>query len=140
MSGWLLVHVLALGAWIGCIATETVVEHAVRRDSERDYVASVHWPIDLYVETPAFVLVALSGVVLFSTAARDGMLFLKVGIGLLAVACNAVCVYVVWRRRAARALGDDAAYRRLDDLQHKLGAALVVLIVVTLALGAYRIS
>lgn len=139
MTGWLLVHLLALGVWIGCIATETIVEHSVRGEGERDYVASVHWPIDLYVETPAFLIVGLSGAVLWSTTPHDGMLSLKVALGLTAVACNAACVWVVWARRQARRRNDVAAYARLDDLQHKLGAALVVLILAALGLGAARI-
>ncbi|HMN71773.1 MAG TPA: hypothetical protein PKA55_07875 [Rhodoblastus sp.] len=138
MSLWLVLHLLALGAWIGCIATETIVEHSVRNDAERDYIADAHWPIDLYVETPAFLLVAISGGMLLRAAAADRLVWTMAGVGLLAIACNAACVTVVHRRRAARRRGDAPAYARLDDIQHKLGALLVALIVVALGAGIGR--
>ncbi|MGO9359786.1 MAG: hypothetical protein ACLP1D_19330 [Xanthobacteraceae bacterium] len=99
----------------------------------------MHWPIDLYVEAPAFILVAISGAVLWRSASIDRALVLMAVAGLLAIACNAVCVWVVHARRQARRRGDASAYARLDDLQHKLGAVLVLFIALALALGIHRI-
>ena len=138
MSGWLFLHILSLGVWIGCIATETIVEHGVKGEAQRDYVARIHWPIDLYVETPAFVVVALSGLMLWGRAAPDATLIAKVAAGGLAVLANALCVWVVHARRAARERGDVAVYARLDHIQHKIGGALVILIVVAFGIGLYR--
>ena len=138
MSLWLILHILALGVWIGCIATEAIVEHSVRDDAQRDYVADVHWPIDLYVETPAFLLTAVSGGMLLRNAATDWLLWAMAGASLAAVGCNAACVAVVLARRNSRRRGDTVAYARLDDLQHKLGALLVALLVVALATGFAR--
>jgi hypothetical protein len=138
MNGWLVLHLLALGAWIGCIATETIVEHSVRDDAERDYVARIHWPIDLYIEAPAFFLVTLTGLVLWQRTLPDPWLWTKAITGGLAVISNAVCVYVVRARAKARAGGASGEYERLDNLQHKLGGILVVLLVATLAIAIFR--
>jgi hypothetical protein len=138
VNSWLLLHLLALGIWIGCVATETIVEHSVRDDAARDYVARVHWPIDLYVEVPAFVLVSLSGFMLWRQAQPDVMLSIKVAAGSLGVLANIACVCIVWARARARAKCNAAGYRRLDDAQHKFGAVLVLLLATALGLGIYR--
>jgi hypothetical protein len=76
---------------------------------------------------------------LWRSAHIDRPLVLMALAGFLAVACNAVCVGVVHARRRARRRGDASAYARLDDLQHKLGAVLVLFIALALALGIHRI-
>jgi len=133
-----LVHLLSLGIWIGCIATETVVEHSVQDEHARDYVARVHWPIDLYVEVPAFMLVALSGLMLWRQSQPDLLLTVKAAAGVAGVFANAACVWIVCARARARTAANQAAYRRLDDAQHKFGAVLVALLAIALGLGLYR--
>jgi len=138
MTFWMSLHVVAVGVWIGCIATEAIVEHSVGSAAERDYVAAIHWPIDLYVEAPAFILVTISGASLWRSAPSYGALTLMGIAGLLAAGCNAACIWVVHARRQARQRGDASAYVRLDNLQHRLGAVLGVLIAVALGAGIYR--
>ena len=140
MTFWLFLHVSAIGVWIGCIATEAIVEHSVGTGTDRDYVAAVHWPIDVYVEIPAFILVTISGAALWRAVPSDGAVALMAVAGLLAAGCNVACVWVVRARRQARRNADASAYERLDHLQHRLGAVLGVLIAAALGLGIYRLA
>ncbi len=107
MSGWPLVHVLALGVWLGCVAVESVLEAFAHRDAAlRAAVARMHFWIDGLIEVPAFTLVAVSGVAMLRLELLHGAYALMVIAGSIAIAVNLWCVLPVVRRKAAADRGD----------------------------------
>lgn len=100
MSGWLFVHVFALGVWMGCVTIEAILETFAHRDAAlRAGVARIHFWIDMLAEIPAFTLVAVSGVALFDPTLMQGPYALMVIAGAVAIAVNVLCVLPVVRRR-----------------------------------------
>ena len=62
---------------------------------------------------------------------------LKVGFGLLAIAANVYCVWLVFKRQAYASTGDWTAFEKADHLQHKIGAVVLVAILAALCMGLY---
>ena len=133
----LLIHLLALGIWLGCILTEAAFEHTLPKDEifERA-VARLHVLVDVWIETPAFVVVLVSGALMLADSPGDTTFQIKVALGLVAVAINVWCVWLVFRRRALFERGEHAAARVVDNLQHKAGGVLLAVILAALAIGA----
>src|SRR5262245_28065874 len=135
-----LVHVLAVGFWLGIVAVETVLERSRGESRPRGYaVARYHELIDRYCEIPIVVVVLGTGLAMLDPARLSGWYLVKVVCGVIAVGANMVCVVpVVLRRRAADAdrLPDVIRYSRMIDLTGVIGipAALVAL-----GLGASRL-
>ena len=96
-------------------------------------LADLHKRVDVWIEIPAFVAVTVTGSLLLMRAVPSPMIHAKVALGLLAVATNMVCVGLVFARAKASHAGDWLRFDRLDHLQHKLGA--VVLLAMLGALG-----
>lgn len=72
---------------------------------------------------------------LLAQAAPSHWLYTKVAFGLLAVLTNAVCVGLVFARAKAAHGGNWEHFDRLDSLQHKLGAVVLLALLVALAIG-----
>lgn len=110
MNGWLFVHILALGVWLGCITIEAILETFAHRDAAlRAGVARIHFWIDMLAEVPAFTLVAVSGAMLLQPGLMQGHYALMVVAGSFAIAVNLLCVLpVVRRRHVANASADPA--------------------------------
>jgi uncharacterized membrane protein len=133
------VHIIAVGIWLGCVLTEALFERALLgagREQEL-LLAGLHRRVDLLVEIPAFVVALLTGALMLHNAAPSALLHVKIGFGLLAAAANAYCVWLVFRRFAHARAGRWAAFDRVDQLQHKFGAVVLVGIVVALSIGVY---
>jgi hypothetical protein len=118
MTGWQLVHVFALGVWLGCVTIESVLEAFGHRDPAlRPAVARIHFWIDMLVEVPAFALVAGSGAMMLRLELLHGAYALMVITGSIAIAVNLWCVLPVVRRRSAAesndAAGIEAQSRRI---------------------------
>lgn len=125
MSGLLLVHLMAVGAWLGCVACETVLEQS-RRDRElRTAVARYHYWIDLCVEIPLFTTVLVTGLLMIDPSRlADGLYLTKIIAGATAVAVNLYSFYPVSRRRRAAIAGDTRAvghYSRMIDRTVPIG-------------------
>lgn len=113
MNGWLFLHLLALGTWLGCILVEAILESLAQRDAALQAgVARAHFWIDMLAEIPAFTLVAVSGVAMLQPDRLHGDYAVMVVAGSLAIAVNVLCVLpVVRRRQLVLADGDVAATR-----------------------------
>lgn len=134
MSPWLILHVLAAGLWLGCIAVEVAFERMIpKTDGSRRLVAVLHERVDLAIEVPAFLLVLVSGAVLLAGAPSSGVLQVKLAAGSAAILANVYCVWLVIKRHWVAA--DAAEFERADARQHKVGALVVLLVLVTLALA-----
>lgn len=134
----LLVHLLFVGVWLGCVLTEALFERALLgqgRAQERILVG-LHKRVDVWIEIPAFVGVLISGGFLLSQSAWSSTLQIKIMLGLVAIAANIYCVRLVFRRAKAVDSDDWAQFEALDQLQHKWGAVVLVAILLALGLGA----
>lgn len=137
MRTLLFVHLTAIGIWIGCILVEAAFEHTIAKTGPlRAVVADLHVVVDIWIETPAFLTVLATGILMLPHAGLTTSLVVKIVIGLLAVAINAWCVWIVVRRRGLAHAGEIAAFDAIDHLQHKVGGLLLALIAVALAIGA----
>jgi len=133
----LLIHLVLVGVWLGCVLTEALFERALLgqgREQERILVG-LHKRVDVWIEIPAFAGVLISGAVLLSNVTWTPTLQVKILCGLLAIAANIYCVGLVFRRAKAADLGDWARFEALDHLQHKWGAVVLVGILLALGLG-----
>lgn len=133
MSGILLLHLMAVGAWLGTVACETVLEQSRRLPELREAVARYHYWIDIFVEIPLFTTVLVSGVIMLDPSRLgEGLYLTKIIAGSLAVATNLYSFYPVAMRRRAALVGDGKAaarYGRMIDRTVPVGlpAALLAL-------------
>jgi uncharacterized membrane protein len=140
MHSWLLpLHLVFVGLWLGCVLTEALFERALLgqgRDKEL-VLTALHKRVDLFIEIPAFTLVVLTGGLLLAGAPASALLHTKIGLALVAVITNIVCVHLVFKRdRLARA-GNWQAFEAIDHLQHKLGAVVLIGLLGALGIGLF---
>lgn len=113
MSSVLFLHILAIGAWIGCVGVEFVIERSrAGGPLDRAKAARLHLHTDLLVEAPIFTTVLVTGILLFDPAKLSALYAAKVLCGSGAVLTNAYSLYPVIRRHQAAKRRDDAAVRR----------------------------
>jgi uncharacterized membrane protein len=130
-------HLLFAGVWLGCVLTEALFERALLGKGRQQelILVELHKRVDLIIETPAFVAVLVSGILLYFQAEADWLLHTKIGIGLLAVATNVYCVRLVFLRATAAKLGVWKRFSHLDKQQHLYGALVLVALLVTAGIG-----
>lgn len=139
MSFLLVVHVLAAGLWLGCLATEIAFEKAMAVDAAaRGFVSRLHDRVDRFVEGPAFVTVLASGLALLPQVALTPGLLIKIGLGGAAVVLNVWCLKIVFDRASAAREGRVADWERLDHLQHRVGGGVTLLLVAAVLVGLGR--
>jgi hypothetical protein len=133
-------HLACVGIWLGCVLTEALFERALlgQGRAQELILVTLHKRVDLVVEIPAFVAVLLTGSLMLAAAPASALLSAKIGLGLLAIAANIYCVWLVFRRAQAAESGQWTEFARLDHLQHKFGAVVLLAIVAALILGLYR--
>ncbi|QDL52991.1 hypothetical protein [Rhodoferax aquaticus] len=143
MPSYLLpLHLVFVGVWLGCVLTEALFERALLgqgRAFELVLVA-LHKKVDLLIEIPAFVGVLVTGALMLHAAPPSNLLHLKAGLGVLAIAANAYCVWLVFRRGDAAQAGDWERFERIDHAQHTWGAVVLVGILAALGIGLYLFS
>ena len=130
MRSLLVVHVLSVGLWLGCLATEIAFEKLMEADeAARGFVSALHDRVDRFVEGPAFVLTLVTGLMLAWDVTWTPGLVAKVGLGGAAIGLNVWCLKIVFDRADAAREGRDDGWRRIDALQHKVGAGVAILLV-----------
>jgi hypothetical protein len=138
MSLMAVLHLTFAGVWLGCILVEVAFEHGSGGGSDmRLYISKLHWSVDKLIEIPAFAGVALTGCVLFAGAAMTPLLWTKTVFGAVAILFNIACVWLVRVRLAHAMRGDAEAWERADYWQHKLGAVVLIGLLVALGTGAH---
>ncbi len=138
----LALHLVFVGLWLGCVLTEALFERALLgqgRDKEL-ILTALHKRVDLFVEIPAFTLVVVTGAMLMASAPVSALLHAKLGFAALAINTNVYCVYLVFKRDRLARSGDWSAFEAADQLQHKLGAMVLVGILGALGIGLYLVA
>lgn len=133
-------HLIFVGIWLGCVITEALFERALLgqgHDKEK-ILSKLHVKVDLFVEIPAFVLTAVTGAYLLGATNFDIALFAKIGFGVLAILLNIYCVYLVFERDKAAQNDDWLRFEKLDHIQHKAGAGVLIFIVLAIIAGMAR--
>ncbi len=132
-------HPIFIGIWLGCVLTEALFERALLgqgRDQERILVGP-HKRVDLVVEISAFAIVLATGALMLAHAEPSTALHTKIGFGLVAIAANSYCIWIVFRRAQAATHGQWERFAQLDHLQHKVGALVLLGILGALGIGVY---
>jgi hypothetical protein len=137
MKSLLVVHLVLVGIWLGCVLTEALFERALlgKGRPQELILVGLHKRVDLMVELPALIGVLVTGAMLLAGAGESSVLHTKIAFGLLAIFANLYCVWLVFRRAKAATTGDWAQFETLDHLQHKWGAVVLVGILMALGLG-----
>jgi hypothetical protein len=133
----LIVHLLFVGLWLGCVLTEALFERALLGQGHEAELtlAKLHWRVDQWIEVPAIVAVVGTGLVMWQGAAPSNLLVWKVAGAGVAVAANLWCVGLVIKRLAQARSGDWTGFAATDHLQHKVGAVVLVGILLAAGLG-----
>ncbi len=141
MNPILFIHLMAIGIWAGCVATEAVLELALGKvPPERSGLAALHAKIDRFVELPAIFIALLTGASLLHLALWDQLLITKVSLGLAAVILNAIAAYTVHRRLQCLNRGDMAGYDVFNRWHERIGIGCVLTIAGAIVVGGYRIA
>lgn len=135
------IHIVFVGVWLGCVLTEALFERALLGKG-RAYeliLVALHRRVDVLVEIPAFVIVVLTGALMAAGLGHPPAPLLagKILLGLVAALVNAYCVRLVFRRARAADAGHWGEFSRLDHLQHKFGAVVLLALVAALSCGIY---
>jgi hypothetical protein len=137
-KGLLFAHLVFGAIWLGCILTEAVFERVLLagdRSSQRA-LADLHVRVDLLVELPALLLVLGTGSMMAIESFPETTWFrtmLACGAG--AVGLNLFCIWLVIERRSAAAVQAWSRFARLDHLQHKAGAGVLLLVLAAFLAG-----
>ena len=132
-------HLVFIGLWLGCVLTEALFERALLgqgRDKEL-LLTALHKRVDLFIEVPAFTLVLLTGGALLATAPQTALLHVKIAFASLAIVTNIYCVYLVFKRDRLAQSNDWEAFETIDQLQHKMGAVVLIGILGAVGIGLY---
>lgn len=139
MSAWLMIHLLAAGLWLGCVLVEVAFERSLAAHGHWQLLAQLHDRVDRWVELPILAVVALTGAWLlysrFGSVEQSGWLQVKIAFGALAVLANLYCAALVFRRHRLAEVDDLEAVKRVDHLQHKVGALVLLGLVGAIACG-----
>lgn len=140
MNAFLFVHLIAIGIWAGCVATEAVLEIALEKVSPQESgLALLHARIDRFVEIPAIVVALITGGAMLHHASWDSLLKAKVALGASAVVLNGIAAYTVHRRLQCINAQDMTGYQRFNLLHERIGIGCVLSIAGAIAVGGWRI-
>lgn len=141
MPALLFIHLIAIGIWAGCVATEAVLELALgHQPPQHSGLAALHAKIDRYVEIPAIVVALLTGGAMLHHASWDALLMAKVTLGASAVVLNTVAAFTVHRRLQCLQAQDMAGYARFHTWHERIGVGCVLSIVGAIVVGGWRIA
>ncbi|MEZ5503620.1 MAG: hypothetical protein R3E50_13525 [Halioglobus sp.] len=141
MSALLFIHLVAIGIWAGCVATETVLELAQEKiPPDKSYLASLHAKIDIAIEIPAILATLITGSLLLKQAHWDGLLIMKVVLGISAVVLNMFAAYLVHKRYRCLQTADLIGYAKYNLLHGRIGIGCILTISGAIVLGGIRIT
>ena len=137
MSLLLIIHLIALGIWIGVVGAEFAIEFDGMKDDESYIRASkLHYITDIWVEIPAFTMVLTTGLLMLNESHFSGVFLYKILFALLAIIFNLVCVYAVFKRRKY-ALSADLAGMKSSETAMKVGGLIIPTFLIAFVLAFY---
>ena len=137
MSLMLIIHLIALGIWIGVVGAEFAIEFYGMKDDESYINASkMHYTTDIWVEIPAFTTVLITGLLMLNESHLSGVFLYKIIFSLLAIFFNMVCVYAVFQRRKF-ALSADIDGMKSTDAAMKIGGLIIPTFIIAFLLAIY---
>jgi len=140
MSILLFLHLLGMGIWVGCVLTEIVLELALKHvPPEQSPLARLHVLVDRYVEIPAIILVATTGVLMLQSTSWDSLLMIKVGLGVAAVLLNSAAAWCVHQRYSSLQHTTMSGYHFWDQWHERIGVGCVTSLLGAIAVGGYRL-
>jgi hypothetical protein len=137
MSVTLIIHLIALGIWIGVVGAEFAIEFDGRKDAKSYIRASkLHYLTDTWIEIPAFTTVLITGFLMLTDSHLSGVFLYKLMFSVLAIIFNVICVYAVFKRRKF-ALTSDIEGMKSTETAMKFGGLIIPTFLVALILGIY---
>ncbi len=104
-------------------------------------LAHLHVRVDKMVEIPAILGVLISGLLMHLQGARSGVTYqIMLVAGGIAIAANLYCVWLVFTRRDAAVASNWQRFEALDHQQHKVGAVVLIGVLVALVAGYWSRS
>lgn len=141
MSTLLFLHIIAIGIWAGCVATEAVLEIFLKNIPPADSrLAPLHARIDKAVEIPAILVTVVTGGAMLHQASWDSLLVAKVSLGLTAVILNTIAAYTVYMRNRCLQQDDSAGYARFNRLHEHVGIGCILSLIGAIMVGGIRIT
>lgn len=137
MSVLLVIHLIALGIWIGVVGAEFAIEFDGMRDEKSRIRASkMHYQTDIWIEIPAFTTVLVTGLLMLTESHFSGVFLYKVIFAVLAIAFNLICVYAVWKRRHYALRGDIDGMNSTESAM-RFGALIIPTFIAAFVLSIY---
>lgn len=137
MSLILIIHLIALGIWIGVVGAEFAIEFDGMKDNASLIKASkMHYITDICVEIPAFATVLVTGLIMLNESHLEGVFLYKIIFALLAIIFNIICVYAVFRRRKF-ALVSDIKGMESTDVAMKIGGLIIPTFLAAFVIAIY---
>lgn len=100
MTALIILHLIFIGLWGGCVAVEMVLEFSAKKDQTLlTPVARLHDTIDKFVELPLVLGVLLTGAMQVFFIQLTPFHFVKIAAGLGAVSANLLCFVPVFKRQ-----------------------------------------
>jgi len=81
MSWLLVIHVVCAGLWLGCVLVEVTFERVLAGLQTREFLAKLHYWVDLLIELPAFLIVLATGQQMLNSATPTVPLHVMTGAG-----------------------------------------------------------
>jgi hypothetical protein len=95
-------HIFAIAFWLGVLGVEFIIEQGRALNEVHRYaVAQQHFKIDMFFEMPAFMLALITGLILIDPSQSSLLYWTKVGLGLIAVTGNVICLVPITLRKFA---------------------------------------
>jgi len=140
MTTVLFVHLIAIGIWVGCVATEIVCELGQKNvNFKQSYIAPLHWSIDKFVEIPAILVTVFTGLLMLEDAAWTTLFKIKIITGIAAVILNSVAAFTVYMRYKYFTENNEQGYAKYHLLHERVGIACTAMIVVALVAGGLNL-
>ena len=138
MSTVIAIHFGFATIWLGCVVTEALFERALLAGNRSAHLtlADLHVRVDKFIEIPAILVVLATGVWMWLNATpTSASFYVMLSSGLVAIAANFYCVFLVFKRRDAAHSKNWDEFDRLDHLQHKIGAIVLLGLLAALVSG-----
>lgn len=133
----LIIHLIALGIWIGVVGAEFAIEFDGMKSDENLIKASkMHYTTDFWIEIPAFTTVLITGLLMLNESHLEGVFLYKIIFAVLAIFFNIICVYAVFKRRKF-ALNSDLEGMKTTDTAMTIGGLIVPTFLIAFGLAIY---